>query len=58
MEVFAHYKLKNACERGFERGDIYLSVTLRGVPIAHLEKRTARLHRDIERRAGDQFLVV
>jgi hypothetical protein len=58
VEIFAHDELKNACQRGFERRDIHLSVTLRGMSVAHFEQRAARLDRDVERRAGDQFLVV
>src|SRR5262249_24622893 len=58
VEILAYDELKDAGERGFERRNIHLSVALRGMPVTHLEQRSASVDRNIKRRPGYQFLVV
>ena len=47
-----------SAQRGFDRGLIDLAVALRRVAVADLEQRARHVHRNEQRRAGDQLLVV
>ena len=58
VHVLAHDELKRADERSFERGDVHFAVALPGVAVAHFKERAGRVHRNVERRAGDEVLVV
>ena len=58
VQVLAHDKLQGARERSFQGRDIDFAVALAGVAIAHEKQRPRRVHRQIQRGAGYQFLIV
>src|SRR5262249_49648089 len=58
LHVFADDELKLAAQPGFDRGQIDLAMTLRGVRIASRKQRARRMHRHEQRGARDQILVV
>src|ERR1700723_3306891 len=58
MLVLVDDKLKSASQEGLERGDVDLAVALGGVPVAHLKERSLDMHRYVQRRSGNQLLVI
>ena len=56
--ALADRQLHAAAQRGLDRRLIDFAVTLRGVAVADLEQRARHVHRNPQRRAGHQFLVV
>ena len=49
---------RSADQRRLHRRDVDFAVALAGVAVADVEQRALRPDRDVERRSGDQLLVV
>ena len=58
VHVLADDHLDGAAQRCLHRGDVDLAIALAGMSVADLEQRARHPHRNEERRAGDEVLVV
>ncbi len=58
LHSLAHGQLDASAQRGFDRGLIDFAVALRGMAVADFEERAFHVHRNEQRRSGDQLLVV
>src|ERR1043166_4899980 len=56
--LFAHRETEHTSEHRLERGQADLAVTLSGMRVSHREQRAARVHWNVQRGPGHQFLVV
>src|SRR5437870_3552385 len=56
--VLANGEAEHAGKNGFEGGKTHLAVALAGMRVANREQSATRVNRNVQCRAGDEFLVV